>query len=162
MKRLFSQLDPAISKAQGEAIGEIGIALRYKPDKELLLVRVLAAQGLASRQVARKSVDPQVRLTDSKEFVQNFKYITYLLKTTFLISSSPPSPLLHLLQVEVLLLDNVEDDVAKTTVKKNCTKPVWNEILLFKLDEEALEVTARFLEPFYLQSSQNYPRPFVL
>lgn len=49
-------------KAQGDAIGEIGVAFRYKQDKELLLVRVVAAQGLASRQVARLSVDPQVWL----------------------------------------------------------------------------------------------------
>ena len=60
MKELFSQLDPAVVKAQGDTSGEVGLALRYKPDKELLLVRVLAARGLASRQVAKAAMDPQV------------------------------------------------------------------------------------------------------
>ena len=62
MKQLFSQLDPAVVKAQGEAKGEVGIALRYKPETEVLLVRVIAAQDLTSRQVARHSVDPQVNI----------------------------------------------------------------------------------------------------
>lgn len=47
-------------KSQGDAIGEIGLALRYRQDKELLMIRVVSAHGLASRQVARLSVDPQV------------------------------------------------------------------------------------------------------
>ena len=60
MKQLFSQLDPAVVKAQGDAMGEVGVAVKYKPEKEVLLIRVIAAQGLFSRQVARHSVDPCV------------------------------------------------------------------------------------------------------
>ncbi|KAL5259501.1 hypothetical protein ACHWQZ_G009820 [Mnemiopsis leidyi] len=96
------KLDPAVVKSQGDAIGEIGLALRYRQDKELLMIRVVSAHGLASRQVARLSVDPQV---------------------------------------EVSLLDSVEQDIARTTIKKNSNNPVWNEILTFKVDEYAVEGT---------------------
>lgn len=69
VKQLFSQLDPAVVKAQGDAMGEVGVAVKYKPEKEVLLIRVIAAQGLFSRQVARHSVDPcvEVSLPDSLE-----------------------------------------------------------------------------------------------
>ena len=75
VKHLFSKLDPAVVKSQGDAIGEIGLALRYRQDKELLMIRVVSAHGLASRQVARLSVDPQVL---SLKYGSSFLYFRLL------------------------------------------------------------------------------------
>ena len=77
MKSLFSQLDPAVKKAQGDATGEFGFALKYKADRQLLMVRIIAAQGLASRQVARLNVNPQVGVRLKEGKFGNF-YIEYL------------------------------------------------------------------------------------
>ena len=37
------------------------------------------------------------------------------------------------------MLDSVEGDAAKTTIKKKTRAPTWNEILTFKLDEYSVE-----------------------
>jgi len=100
VKDLFSQLDPAIVQAQGEASGEVSVALRYIQEKELLLVRVVSAAGLGTRQVGKTFLNPCV---------------------------------------EVLLLDDEDTDSACTSTKKSSLIPVWNVILMFKVEEYAVE-----------------------
>lgn len=39
----------------------------------------------------------------------------------------------------VYLLDSVEEDVVRTTAKKNSNNPAWNEILTFKVEESEVE-----------------------
>ena len=40
LKRMFKQLDPAVMKTTNDVQGELKIAIKYLPDKSMLLVKV--------------------------------------------------------------------------------------------------------------------------
>uniref|UniRef100_H2Z8S2 C2 domain-containing protein n=1 Tax=Ciona savignyi TaxID=51511 RepID=H2Z8S2_CIOSA len=62
LKRMFKQLDPVVMNSNGGVQGKVNVSIKYITEKSLLLVKIISARDLLTKDVRGASANPYIKV----------------------------------------------------------------------------------------------------